>query len=616
MMKRLPILLLPLLSLFLVQCASESKFEYFVRAKKDKLMEGNKVLRFVSYDIPNLTYIEDYDAFRAQSPWRLPDTYEIRDALRTIKMDGGKVARIYTFSVKQAGMSSHIPRAVEGPGEFNEKAFRTFDKVLQIANQEGVRLIVPLIDNWWWWGGAAAYAAFRDKQPKDFWTDPQIIHDFEKTIKFVLNRKNTYTGVRYKNDKAILGWETGNELQAPQSWQDTIAAYIRSIDKNHLIIECTNHKLLTDKEVADTNFDVLTTHFYTDLKTAVHDVKLDREMTKGKKPYYVGEFGLRNPQNTKAFLDTVIDNGISGIMIWSLRFHSRDGGFYQHGLAYHFPGFASDSAIDGKQVVAWMRAAAYRINGEPEPPLPVPDPPHLLDINNVYEISWQGSAGASSYEIQRKSDESKVWRPIADSVSDADVVFRPLYDDTTAHLGKSYYYRVIAQNSSGQSGPSNVVGPVEVKYKMLVDELADTSHIFEMSDSLKFASLRTAVLAKYDYSRLDGARGAYVIYKVPENIDSIAVEAFFTKGQCGMTFYASDSLSTVTKVAAKLETFPPYTNFYHFYTPAMYTCSEFPANSKYLKIQFDGDSELSRVEIIYDRIPEPNPEIVTLAQEK
>lgn len=615
-MKKLVILMLPLLSLFLVQCASESKFDHFVTTKGDRLMVGDKVLRFVSYDIPNLSYIEDYDAFTAQSPWRLPTPFEIRDALRTIKMDGGKVARIYTFPVKQAGMSDHIIRAVEGPGQFNEAFFKSFDKVLQIANQEGVRLIIPLVDNWWWWGGAGAYAAFRGKKPAAFWTDPQIIHDFEKTIKFVLNRKNTYTGVRYKDDKAILGWETGNELQAPQAWQDTIASYIRSIDRNHLIIECTNNRLLTQQQVADTNFDVLTTHFYTDVKTATHDAVLNREMTKGKKPYYVGEFGLRNPANTQALLDTVINNGISGIMIWSLRFHAREGGFYQHGLAYRFPGFACDSSIDGQQVVGWMRAAAYKINGEPEPPLPVPAAPHLLDINNVYEISWQGSTGASSYEIQRKSAESNKWNTIADSVSDADVVFKPLYDDSTAQLGGSYYYRVIAQNSSGQSGPSNVVGPVKVTYRMLVDELANTSQIYQKSDSLKFAPIRTAVLAKYDYSRLDGAKGSYVIYKVPDNIDSIAVEAFFTKGQCGMTFYASDSLTTFRKIAAKLETFPPYTNFYHFYTPALYTCSEFPANSRYLKIEFNGGSELSRVEIIYDRIPEPNPEIVTLAGEK
>lgn len=615
-MKRLLILLLPLLSLLLVECATESKFEHFVTAKKDKLMVGDKVLQFVSYNIPDLAYIEDYDAFTAQSPWRLPTRYEIRDALKTIVMDGGKVARIYAFSVKQPGMSRDIIRDVEGPGQFNEAAFKTFDEVLQIANQEGVRLIIPLVDNWSWWGGGGAYAALRGRTPDAFWTDPQIIRDFEKTIKFVLNRKNTYTGVLYKDDKAILGWETGNELKAPLSWQDTIAAYIRSIDKNHLVIEGTNKQILTEQEVADTNFDVLTTHYYTNLKTAVRDAMINRDLTKGKKPYFIGEFGLQNSLNTKAFVDTVIGSGISGILIWSLRGHTRDGGFYQHSLSYRFPGFACDSIYHERYIVDLMRAAAYKIDGEPDSPLPVPDPPHLLDINNVYKISWQGSTGASSYKIERKIEGSKMWETIADSVSDAKVVFRPLYDDTTAQLGKSYYYRVIAQNSSGGSGPSNVVGPVKVKYKMLVDELADTSHIYEMSGSLNFASRRTAVMAKYDYSRLEGANGAYVIYKVPEKMDSIIVESFFTKGQCGLTFYASDSLNTFREIPAKLETYPPYFNYYHLYTPALYTCAEFPPGSKYLKIQFNGGTELSRVEIIYDKIPEPNPEIVTLKSEQ
>ncbi len=615
-MKKIAILMLPLMSLFLVQCASTSQFNNFVTTNKDKLMDGQKELRFVSYNIPNLAYIEDYDAFTAQSPWRLPTPYEIRDALRTIEIDGGRVARIYTFSVRRAGETDNIVRAVEAPGEFNEAAFRTFDKVLQIANQEGVRLIVPLVDNWWWWGGRGEYAAFRGKKPNDFWTDPQIISDFKKTVKFVLDRKNTYTGVRYKDDKAILGWETGNELEAPLSWQDTIAAYIKSIDKNHLVLEGTFKQLLTEKEVADTNFDVLSTHYYTNLQTAVHDALLNRELTKGKKPYFVGEFGLRNPLNTKALLDTVINNGISGIMIWSLRGHARDGGFYQHSLAYRFPGFAADSMFHEKEIVDMMRAAAYRINGEPEPPLPVPDPPHLLPIGDVYGISWQGSTGASSYEIQRMTEGSDQWKTIADSASDADVAFRPLYDDTTTELGKSYYYRVIAQNSSGASAPSNVVGPVAVTYKKLVDEFADTSKMLVTSDSLKFASLFSSVRAKYDYSRLDGAKEAYVIYRVPESIDSIMVEAFFTTGQCGLSFYAFDSLASLKPIPAKLETYPPYSNFYHFYTPAMYTCGEFPANSRYLKIEFNGGSELSRVEIIYSKLHEPNPNIVTLQQEQ
>ena len=616
-MKRAILLVFSLFSLLLVQCGTSSQFENFVTAKNDKLMEGNKELRFVSYNIPNLLYIEDYFPFKASSPWRLPTGFEIRDALKAIKMSGGNVARTYTLSVRRKGESKNIIRYVEGPGKFNEKAFRALDKVLQIANEEGIRLIIPFVDNWWWWGGRAEYAAFRGKTSDEFWTDPQLISDFEKTINFVLNRKNTYTGVLYKNDKAVLGWETGNELEAPFPWQNTIAAYVKSIDQNHLVLEGTHAQVLTEQEVDNPNFDVLSTHYYSPIGKAVPDILKNRALTEGKKPYFVGEFGYRDFNDTKTIVDTAVDNGLAGIMIWSMRFHARSGGFYQHGEgfgvgSYRFPGFSSGNMYHEKEVVDFMRNSAYKINGEQEPPMPLPGAPALLNIKDVYDISWQGSTGASYYSIQRKTGGQDNWQAIADSVSDADVVFRPLFEDTTAELGKSYYYRVIANNVSGSSAPSNEAGPVEVTYKKFVDEMKDSTKIIQMSGNLQFLNYQDVFKAKEDNSRLKGEKDAYIIYEIPKSIDSIKVEVFLTSSQCGLDFFASDSLSSLKPLAAKIETYPPYKNFYGFYTPAIYTCDEFPPDSRYLKIKFNDVAQLSRIEIIYSKIEKPDPDIVSV----
>ena len=38
-----------------------------------------------------------------------------------------------------------------------------------------------------------------------------------------------------------------------------------------------------------------------------------------------------------------------------------------------------------------------------------------------------------------------------------------LFNDATAEPGQSYCYRVVARNASGESEPSNVVGPVTVR---------------------------------------------------------------------------------------------------------------------------------------------------------
>ncbi len=61
-----------------------------------------------------------------------------------------------------------IIRHIEAPGVFNEEAFKTYDKVFQIANELGVRILVPFIDNWWWWGGVSDYARLRGKPRESF----------------------------------------------------------------------------------------------------------------------------------------------------------------------------------------------------------------------------------------------------------------------------------------------------------------------------------------------------------------------------------------------------------------------------------------------------------------
>jgi hypothetical protein len=54
-------------------------------------------LRFVSFNIPNLNYVEDEFAFDRKHPYRLPDEYEIRDALLSVRQMRGQVVRLYTF---------------------------------------------------------------------------------------------------------------------------------------------------------------------------------------------------------------------------------------------------------------------------------------------------------------------------------------------------------------------------------------------------------------------------------------------------------------------------------------------------------------------------------------
>lgn len=569
-------------------------------------MDGNKEFRFISYNIPNLHYIEDYLDFDQTNPWRLPDEFEIRDALETIKQMNGKIARMYVLSVRKKGESKKIIRHVEAPGVFDEEAFKTLDKVMQIANEVGVRVIIPFVDNWWWWGGPEEYAAFRNKKKDEFWKDPQLISDFKRTIEFLVLRRNTYTGELYKDDKALFGWETGNELVCPYSWTKEIASFIKSIDPNHVVIEGTHVQTLTEDAISDSNIDILTTHHYTGIDETIQNILKNEQLAKDKKPYYIGEFGLNSLENLKTIVDTVINSNLSGILLWSLRFHNRDGGFYMHleknGFgSYRFPGFTSGNTYNEKKMIDFMRAKAYEIDGRKVPPLGIPQPPKLLPIKDIYSISWQGSVGASSYIIERKESGNDIWLVVADSVTDADAAYRPLFMDTSAVLKHQYYYRVIAKNESGRSEPSNEVGPVKVNFLKIVDELADDSKIFKKEGTIEPIIFKELYQVKEDQSRLEASSGSSIIYKVPESISSFLVNAFMRSNVCGISLLASASLINFTPLSFKLESFPPRKNVYGFLTPVKYSCDEFPHDTKYIKILCNDEAQLSRVEIEYTK---------------
>jgi hypothetical protein len=82
---------------------------YFITRAGDKLMEGDKEYRFISFNIPNLHLVEDNMAFEATNEWRFPDEFEITDALNTIKAIGGRAARTYVISICKKNGPNPIP---------------------------------------------------------------------------------------------------------------------------------------------------------------------------------------------------------------------------------------------------------------------------------------------------------------------------------------------------------------------------------------------------------------------------------------------------------------------------------------------------------------------------
>ncbi len=164
------------------------------------------------------------------------------------------------------------------PGVFPEQAWRRMDYAVYLAHVYGIKLIIPLMNQWPEFGGIDTVLDWtgmtinEDAPPESaghykrenyikqfrglFW-DSEDDPDFPNSSKQVegiyldyvthmLSRVNVYTGIAYKDDPAIMVWEIFNEPRfgpwggnsdCTKVWAflKKAAAHIKSLDKNHLV---------------------------------------------------------------------------------------------------------------------------------------------------------------------------------------------------------------------------------------------------------------------------------------------------------------------------------------------------------------------------------------------
>lgn len=463
-----------------------------VHRRGDELVEGGKTFRFLGLDAPNLHQNESQ--VRPDFSNRFPDEYEIRDVLGSLHRLGARATRTFTLSVACRD-DDGIPTYVAGRRAYNEAAFRTLDRVLALCREYDVRIVFPLIasQSFGGWRGVDEFAALSGKPPGSFWTDPEVKADFRRLLDYVVNRRNSVTGALYRDDPAILAWQLGNEFDSyapdrkfnPGAWRPLItdwslemAAYLHSIDPNHLVMEAGGDRA---RLLASPAIDVMSTHLYeywnrlsglpSELAPLARQAAAE---CRSRKPLIIDEFGLGAVDNIRALILAIRGEGIAGGLLWSIRGHRRDGGFYCHNEggtpvnSYHFPGFAAGQGYDETQLLDLVRAEAFAIRGvvpdAPEAPGPVP----VLRCERG-GFTWRGSTGATHYVMERAEASEGPWSVCADGLADSvalDVARYeaggdsrpiPLWFDESAAGGREHYYRIRGLNPAGATAYSNVV---------------------------------------------------------------------------------------------------------------------------------------------------------------
>ncbi|XP_042007390.1 mannan endo-1,4-beta-mannosidase 2-like [Salvia splendens] len=169
---------------------------------------------------------------------------KVREMLQTGARMGLTVCRTWAFNDGEYNALQITP------GRFDERVFRALDYVIAESRRNGIRLMLCLVNNLQAYGGKTQYVKWAweegvglSSSNDSFFYDPSIRRYFKHYVKTVLTRRNTLTGIEYRDDPTIFGWELINEPRCMtdksgdtlQDWIEEMSTFIKEIDRNHLL---------------------------------------------------------------------------------------------------------------------------------------------------------------------------------------------------------------------------------------------------------------------------------------------------------------------------------------------------------------------------------------------
>ncbi|THG98333.1 hypothetical protein EW026_g3826 [Hermanssonia centrifuga] len=298
-------------------------------------------------------------------------TANMNAAFADIAKSGATVVRTWGFNEVTSPNGVYYQSWSNGKPTVNtgSTGLGNFDNVVAAAKANGLRLIVSLTNNWSDYGGMDVYVSQLTGTTNHdyFYTNANVIAAFKNYI-------STFVG-RYVNEPTILGWELANEPRCTGStgtstgtcktttittWISEISAYIKSIDKNHLVAlgdegfynEPTNPSypyqgsegIDFDANLAISTIDFGTFHLYPISWGETSDPTgwgtqwiSDHQASQAKanKPTIVEEFGVTSNQVSTytAWYNEIISSGLTGDLIWQAGSHLSSGDTPNDGYA-------------------------------------------------------------------------------------------------------------------------------------------------------------------------------------------------------------------------------------------------------------------------------------------
>lgn len=280
---KIKLLMILLLSISICSCSSYKR--NFV-----KVEEGNFVLKKRAYVFIGSNY---WQGMNLGAPTSGNQERLIRE-LDELQALGVTNLRVVAASEGDKDMKYCIHPALQtNPGEYNEDLWKGLDFLLSEMSKRNMKAIMVLGNFWTWSGGFSQYLKWAEggdipfpqdegiswddftDYSKQFYTNELAQTIMNNHIQKVINRKNSITKKRYKKDATIMAWQLANEPRGYNSpddfvkWTNSTSAYIKRLDKHHLVCLGTegntdNKRAGTDvyRDNNDQNIDYITMHIW------------------------------------------------------------------------------------------------------------------------------------------------------------------------------------------------------------------------------------------------------------------------------------------------------------------------------------------------------------------
>lgn len=458
---------------------SQRPGDSFVTRSGTRLLVDGRPFRFGGANVEWLGLV-GYGPLDPAGP-RYPTNFEIEDALDTALELGARVVRSQTM-----GDSVGCPLCLEPePGRFNPATLERVDYALKEARERGIRIIPTIVgDDARAGGTGCVYLRWRgisvpgcsliNMEP--FWTDERVAADVERHIQGLLTHVNVHTGVAYRDDPTILGWDLLNGGGSPTPWTRRIARFVRSLDQRHLILSGPANAAVPEVDVC---VAFVYPHWFQPLASVRPGIERCRA---AGKPFVAYEYGWDRTnyatlRGFRSFLTTLERlPGVAGDAFWALQAHREGHGWMpipadtsdpttaRHGesgqwWALYYPGLQTmvNSASDMAARAQAIRRHNYAMAGVRVPRHRLPPRPTITSVRYGptsfvgrvgVRVLWQGSAGARDYSVQRAPARGGPWRVVCRRcATDVDEGFVDL-----SAAARESWYRVIPFNLDARAG--------------------------------------------------------------------------------------------------------------------------------------------------------------------